>query len=314
MKGKEIRRLMRDDLYDPKLTDKCIKAITKSINTKIPLLLHGPPGTGKTLSVYYVAMKNNYHVIEVNASDDLKLKSKKQWLRHQILKKRRKMTIILLDELEKSIIDSYLIQLIKINEKSSMRTNSVIIGITNNEWQLSSVTKTMKLGKASKKIRLNLVEAFGFTEKIYQPYQNSIQSFLRTRKIAVPKFIKRDLRFMMNCAIGGNRKVANLNQEFLDSFKTFEKYMSASISERPDKPPSPQELAGSLDKWLLANAFDDSLDSFVKKNQREFFDILEIISLADYHSNDKLYQFLPTMYLRFGNYKHPSTIMKQLEK
>jgi len=37
---------------------------------KKSVILHGQPGTGKTESVYFIAEKINYEVIEFNASDE----------------------------------------------------------------------------------------------------------------------------------------------------------------------------------------------------------------------------------------------------
>jgi len=61
--------------FEPKLEEivtqkEQIVKLQKCIEEKTPVILHGSPGVGKTSSVYAIAKKYGFHIVETNASDE----------------------------------------------------------------------------------------------------------------------------------------------------------------------------------------------------------------------------------------------------
>jgi replication factor C large subunit len=73
--------------------------LEECIRNRKPVILHGPPGVGKTSSVYAVAKKLGYAVIETNASDERRAEELREMLRRVKMKAFRPV-IYLFDEVD----------------------------------------------------------------------------------------------------------------------------------------------------------------------------------------------------------------------
>ena len=77
--------------------DKQLEKLEKCIKEKKPCILYGSAGIGKTSSVYAIAKKLGYGVVEINASDE-RSKEQLQELYHRVRMKTFRPVIFLFDE------------------------------------------------------------------------------------------------------------------------------------------------------------------------------------------------------------------------
>jgi hypothetical protein len=295
-------------VYQEELAKDAINAVLKSVTTRMPLLLYGPPGCGKTMSVYFVARKYNAEVIEINGSDDLKLQKNETRLSLKVREKHKGVRIILLDEIESNSNLRFLIKLVHLNKITAMETNTVIIATTNTEWKLDKFKIRVEKGGNP----VSLMDVFGsYKQRVKQPdsrvMAKHVRRILGKKKLDVK--VPRDLRYMEKI---GDSKIEHHDKaaNFDSSFELFKNYMQGPIKNRPKNLPTAKEMGGAFQKWLLVNTLSEDPQSFVKKNQSEFFRILEIISLAGFYGDNNLYRFLPEFTMYFNSYKHPSTILR----
>jgi len=107
-----------------------VKKLEGCINKRTPCILYGAPGIGKTSSVYMLAKKLGYEVIEVNASDE---RSEKELL--DILRRVRMRSFVpiiyLFDEID-GIKNS------KVFEDIIGNTHHPIVSVANELWRVPS--------------------------------------------------------------------------------------------------------------------------------------------------------------------------------
>ena len=280
--------------YDELLTKPILDAIRNALHYKYPLLIYGEPGTGKTSSVQYLASTiKNCDFIEFNASDNIRLKETEHKLYSLITEIHQfKYRIVLLDELDQKSNLQFIEKLIEKNKETANKTNTIVICITNHVWKLK-----------------RLVDAFmGNTIEAKPPHQSIIKKFLKKYGKTIMGQVPRDLRVIQKILDTDSDNVQYASRQ-LNSFQAFQKYLSSHPQERktlPDK----RTLGHSLQDWLLANSYDENIESFVRRNETKYYQIIEALSFADLYQTSIPLFFLPKFMASFGSVKHPSTISR----
>lgn len=305
MNTKEIYQEVNDKVLEgnvfEEFSNEVFLALDKSIQAKQPILLSGDQAVGKTFGVKWYAFKNNYDIISLNASLDLRLSEKAYpLLRSCLLGKQSKIRIILIDEVEKDSNIGLLKKFIEANKKTAFKTKNIFVCITNHYW-------TMK----------EFVSVFGsFHTPIVAPYKNKMKKYFRQRKIPMNKDIERDLRFFENVLKTNQIPKSGISD---NTFEAIRKFLQSSYKDR-DIFELFQNLSSPYWKWIIYNMIHGTLQyregnfmTSLKHNSSYFFQALQVCSQADYYKNWKMLDFSIPQKLMNLMITHPSSLDKNIK-
>lgn len=294
-----IKTQLKLNLIVPELfTKNLIAGLEKVVETKMPLIISGDQGTGKTMGVQYFAYVNKLDIVVLNASDIMRRKEGKEILRSELLRPNKKLKLVVLDEVEKETNLEYITKMVKKNRKTSNRTNTVLICITNHYWQLGVLQK-----------------AFGaFHEVIKSPHKGSMKKGLRTMGIQYNGPIVKDLRFFNNLLKNPNSIKSPAISD--NTFEAINKFLEAPYDKR-NVIATMQNLNAPLWKWLLANFHHGTFTyevndrmTYPKHNTAIFHRVNEILSKAAMYNSYELLNFIIPP-LKKPYIMHPSTLSKR---
>ena len=296
---KHIKSQLKQNLIVPDLFAKNLVAgLEKLVETKTPLIISGDPGVGKTAGVQYFAYTNKLDITLINASDEMRVKEGQDLLRSQLLRPNKKLKLVVLDEVEKGSNLEYISKMVEINRKTSNRTNTVLVCITNHYWKLG-VLKT----------------AFGaFHEQIKSPHKGSMKKGLRTMGVQYDGPIIKDLRFLNNILKNSKTKKSPAISD--NTFEAINKFLEAPYEKR-NVIATMQNLNAPFWKWLLANfhhgtfAYEvNNRMTYPKHNTAMFHRINEVLSKAAMYNSYELLNFIIPP-IKKPYILHPSTLSKR---
>lgn len=298
----EVNKALESNRVFDEFSEKFFEPLNKSIEANHPLLISGDQGIGKTFAVKYFAVKNNYNITSINASNDLRIKEKaEEILRSALLKKQKKIRIVLIDEVEKGSSLDVLSSYISANKKTAYKTKNIFVCITNHYWTLGKFTSL-----------------FGsFHHRGIAPYKTTIKKYMRKEKIdTVKKDVERDLRFLQTVL---ETKEINKGSISDNTFEAINNFCSSSFEDR-DIYKTFSNLSAPLWKWIIYNfiygTFKFRATDFmvtVKHNSIWFHNALKVASESDMYKNYKMLEFILPENLNQTNLTHPSTLERSIK-
>lgn len=304
---KFIKTEIDNDLVAPDLLKNTLLACQKALDTKFPMLIHGNSGSGKTFGIQYFAYTNDLDISLINASVVLRKKEGRLSVRSEIMKSNKRIKIVLIDEVEKDTSLNFLINMVKLNQKTSKKTNVIMICVTNHFWKIPKLAAEFK----------------GFTQEIKSPFVKSIGKQLRLKGIKYKGPIIRDLRFFHNILL--DPKTSKTPGVSNDAFVAINNYLEGSIEDRDIFDIEPK-LNAPLWKWLLmnmhngtfmynsVNANGNKQNTYPKTNTAMYNKLSEILSLSSLYGNKQMLNFAVPSNLKKPYIKHPSTLTKKNQR
>jgi hypothetical protein len=303
--------------YFPEFSAEIERAVISTINNYFPpLALDGPTGCGKTSTVTRVCKEKKCQLITINASMDL---STDTMLQDRLIaltrRKNKRKTVIFLDELEYArlprrsfkvkrksdgkITSMNFLQFLIYNiRKSGVRNNVTVIATMNDGWKLLKNTWFKDLFSV---------------HKVTVPTSYKIrQAYKRKFGLILPKYIPPDLR-QANFVARDVRNGLEMPPSYKhrpNSFELFREYIGKSPRERrKEKKP---DLRPGVEKWLVANLFAQDMRAAFRSNEKEFYEIIDLLSIADAAKDDDVISVIPARELGFFvKIEHPTTILSR---
>lgn len=305
MNTQEIYEEVESEIQSGKVFEEFSKpvfdALDKALETNHPMIISGDQGVGKTFGIKWYAYKNNFDIVSINASMDLREKEKSyDMLRSLLLRKQLKTRLVLIDEVEKDSQLKILRSFIEANKKTAFVTNNIFVCVTNHYW-------TMK----------EFVSVFGsFHEQIKAPYKKSLKKYMRRQKINTNPDIERDLRFFRNVLENGEIPEGSISD---NTFEAINNFCQAQIKDR-DVFATFNNLSSPLWKWIIYNMIHgtfqfrmENVMTFIKHNSEYFFHALRVASESDMYQKYRMLEFILPNDIKQVFLTHPSTLDKKVK-
>ncbi len=262
-----------------------------------PILLDGTAGAGKTFLAKQVAKRLDYSIIEYNASMNIGNKQIDK-IKAVLRSPKDRPTMLLLDELESSMIRENAEEIIKYARIYGKKSQTMLVATSNNGWKLPNKIK----------------ENFSIIQ-VRRPTLATIKKVLKKARIKLPAtLVTRDLRqlnqnYILYTSGAKTEGLEKVDTDFDVSFRTVTDFLEGAIFER-QRMIQDRKLAHlypRIEQWIILNLLSEG---FTQNTDLKWHEAMEIVCLADITQKPEILIALPRFSVGFGNLKHPSTILR----
>jgi len=233
-----------------------LRQLEECIKSRKSVLIFGPPGTGKTSSVYAIAEKLGYKVLEYNASDERK-KENPEVIRDKVKTRTLEPVVFLLDEIDG-------LRQWRLLGKIISESRHPIVMTANERWRIPE-----SIQERCVKIEYGLIRARDVGKKVKEMMEK-----LNVKSIN-PSRVTGDLRSMLIASFYGGE-----TYEALTPFKIVERVFENKPVDLDCMP------FDDLMIWLQGN-----VQRFY--SHRRLFEAINILCLADYLKKPEILRLLP---------------------
>lgn len=257
---------MSDDIIYANLTKTYETAVDDALDDiGVPLMLVGLAGTGKTSSIYRVANNRNMEIEKFDSSMDYTDDDVKKYINYLFTTVHEDRLIILLDDLEHSIIPKWLEELIKSAPRKQRRRNYRLIATSNQYWKMKQeIRDSFSIQKSDTKMGVHAKEI------------NKLKLPLSKIKLDQWKAQSRDLRVLQQL----------LKDESTEIYDRTGEYTKVLDFLKSPKENIPKNMY--IQNWLLFNALNEEESAIYNKYSYRRFETVGLVVMADRFREERI--------------------------